>query len=130
MKIEFWANVKGFEGVLMVSSLGRLKVLEKTFKAGKYGNYKQTLKAYYKRPIENKGVLYYKYKPCKQCKEIAFNIRRLVASHFVFNPQPENFRLIGYLNGNKQDFNAFNLVWTNRKDRGAPIDYQICKMNI
>ena len=119
-KIEIWANVKGFEGVLMVSNTGRFKVLEKKFRKGRGNSFNLGghHKEYIKKPLlRANGYYCYQF---KLKKLITFAVNKLVATHFVINPDPENYRLIGHFDGNKYNCNAFNLYWTNKRKRETP----------
>lgn len=93
MSEEVWKDIVGFEGSYMVSNKGRIyskktnKVLQK-----KYNNRKYVTTGLYKD-----GKPHY------------FLVHRLVATHFIDNP--ENLPQVNHKDENKENNSADNLEW-------------------
>lgn len=99
---EVWKSIEGYEGLYEVSNLGRVKSLQ-----GKKGD------NYILSPISNvdgycvvglrkKGI----YKQ--------FRIHRIVAKHFI--PNPENKSTVNHIDGNKQNNCVSNLEWCTMRE--------------
>lgn len=94
---EVWKDIKGFEGIYQISNYGRIKSF-KQYKEGKILKLTNKNKDYFRIVLQAKN---------KQRKSIS--IHRLVAEHFI--PNPQNFTYVNYIDGNKQNNNALNLEW-------------------
>ncbi len=96
---EIWKDVIGYEGLYLISSLGRLKRL-----------YKDKPEKILK-PI--KGHLgYMTYTFSKSCKIKTYRIHRIVAIHFI--PNPNNYPEVNHIDGNKENYAMINLEWCTR----------------
>lgn len=105
--IEKWLDIEGFVGYYQISSLGRVKSL------GRFVNGKNGTMFIKERILKNKsdkdgylGVVLSKNGKTTTCK-----VHRLVAQHFIGNP--ENKNQINYINGDKKDNSTLNLEWVN-----------------
>lgn len=87
-----WKDIKGYEDLYAVSNTGLVK--------GK--KYNRVLK-----PDINKG--YVRVSLCKDGKTSKQFIHRLVASHFI--PNPDNKPQVNHINGDKLTNTAINLEW-------------------
>ncbi len=87
-----WKDIKGYEDLYAVSNTGLVK--------GK--KYNRVLK-----PEINKG--YARVSLCKEGKKSKQSIHRLVASHFI--PNPDNKPQVNHINGDKLTNTAINLEW-------------------
>lgn len=87
-----WKDIKGYEDLYAVSNTGLVK--------GK--KYNRVLK-----PEISKG--YAKVSLCKKGKTSKQSIHRLVASHFI--PNPDNKPQVNHINGDKLTNTAINLEW-------------------
>ena len=103
---EIWKDIPGYEGLYQVSSLGRVKSLDRLIK-GKY-----ILKGIILKPSYG-GNKYPSVNFWIDKKYKTFTIHRLVAVSFIENPK--NLKFVNHINGNKYDFNISNLEWCTHK---------------
>ena len=100
--VEEWRDIKGYEGLYQVSSLGRVKSL----------NYRHTNREkILKYGKNNRGYLHVNL--CKKGTIKSFQIHRLVAESFIFNPN--NYKEVNHKDENKQNNRVDNLEWCDRK---------------
>lgn len=93
MIIEIWKDIKDYEGLYQISSLGRVRHVPKNF----YLKSNYTPNGYEKVTLtKNKNKKY----P---------NVHRLLAMHFLENVRA--FPCVNHKNGNKQDNSLGNLEW-------------------
>jgi len=96
---EIWKEVIGYEGLYLISNLGRLKRLYK-------GRPERIIK-----PVKNSsGYMFYSFG--KNCKIKTFKIHRLVALYFI--PNPHNYLEVNHIDGNKENCAYWNLEWCTR----------------
>lgn len=107
---EVWRDINGFDGLYQVSSLGRVKSLEKVIK---YDNGEKHLgerllsfetdkHGYYRTLLRKRGKGYHQL------------VHRLVCKAFVGNPN--NSPEVNHINGIKNDNRAENLEWCTRSE--------------
>ena len=97
---EIWKDVKGYEGLYMVSNKGRIKSMYKQTKILKNDNI-------LKPALLNSGylsVMIYKNKTRKR-----FTVHRLVAEAFIENPDNKN--VINHIDEDKTNNCVENLEW-------------------
>ena len=96
--MEEWKDIKGYEGLYQISNKGRVKSL---------GNNK-TKKEKILKPRKCNG--YFSVRLCKKGeKPKPFDIHRLVAEHFL--PNPDNLPVVNHKDENKLNNNVENLEW-------------------
>ena len=100
---EVWEDVKGYEGLYKVSTMGRVKSL----------NYNKTGKERILKPAKTKKG-YLVVTLCKDGKRKQFSVHRLVAEAFVSNP--ENKPQINHLSEVKASNHYSNLCWATAKE--------------
>lgn len=91
---EMWLDIKDYEGHYQVSNTGKVRSLKtnRILKPRVSGQYK-----------------YFSVSLCKNGKPKDFYIHRLVASHYIDNP--ENKYSVNHIDGNKMNNNVSNLEW-------------------
>jgi hypothetical protein len=111
--MEIWKDIKGYEGIYQVSNHGRVRSLDRSFirKDGRICSAKGKI---IKPCMNQKNSGYLHLLLHNNGKTETFYIHRLVAVHFVPNPN-------GYSTVNHKDFDrknnlAENLEWCMQKD--------------
>jgi hypothetical protein len=99
---ERWVPLKGYEGLYEISDMGRVKSLKRIDSLNRF---KKT------DHIMSGGLMrdYWCVTLCNDGKQKTPKIHRLVALHFV--PNPDGKPEVNHKNGNKLDNRAFNLEW-------------------
>lgn len=95
--MEEWKDIMGYEGVYMVSNMGRVK------------NRKGLL-----RPRKKTDGYQMVTLKDKNGKEKSYRIHRLVAEHFI--PNEENKPYVDHLDTNKANNKHFNLRWVTQQE--------------
>lgn len=114
---EIWKDIKGYEGLYMVSNLGRIKSIDRTvIQQGREQKYSGRIIQPY---VNNSGYLMVSISRGNNKKR--FTVHYLVASAFI--PNPHNFPQINHINENKLDNNVSNLEWCSIKYN---INYGTC----
>lgn len=106
MESEEWREIKGYEGIYQVSSLGRVRSLDRKVKFSdgrerKYGNKILSSK------LSNRGYLMVTLWRNRNSQRLA--IHRLVAKAFI--PNPDNLPQVNHKDENKTNNRANNLEW-------------------
>lgn len=110
MNKELWKDIVGYEGLYLISNSGRVLSITRFRDNGK-GKYRQKTKEL-KQTLSSTGykkVELYKNKIKKTVK-----VHRLVATHFIANP--ENLNVINHIDGNKLNNDYKNLEWVSQSE--------------
>jgi NUMOD4 motif/HNH endonuclease len=99
---EVWKDIPGFEGLYMVSSIGRVKSLGR-----KAENKNQTIKEKILCPLKKGHYRYYQLR--KGGETVREFCHRLVAAAFI--PNQNNYPYINHINGTPRDNRVENLEW-------------------
>lgn len=112
MSSEEWRDVAGYEGLYQVSSMGRLKRLEKKTRTW---NGSKTLKEKIIKPIVQRSG-YAHVGLWDDCVQKQVRLHRLVAEAFCHNPDPGHKIHVNHINEDKLDNRACNLEWVTPKE--------------
>lgn len=108
---EVWKDIEGFEGRYRVSNWGRVESLVRGNRFG--GGVILRKKPLLRKPhVNTSGYLHVRLAGDDK-KDISIEIHRLVAKHFI--PNPNNLTEINHLKG-KSNNRADALEWTTRTD--------------
>lgn len=100
---EIWKDIEGYEGLYEISNLGRVKSLSKM--SGSCMRKEKILNS--KNRLTKDG--YARVNLYKEGKGKDFRVCRLVATHFIDNP--DNKPTVNHINGIKTDDCVENLEW-------------------
>lgn len=107
MKNEIWKDVVGYEGRYQVSSMGRVKSLERKDRLGR------TVKERILKPgVVGSGYLMISL--YAGGKQKMFFVHRLVCQ--AFHENPDNKPQVNHINEDKADNRACNLEWSTAKE--------------
>jgi hypothetical protein len=104
MKKEIWKNVKGFESYYQISNFGRVKSLKR-----KWRRKTRIMKSSIQKDTGYKSIQLFKNGGSK-----FYRIHRLVALHFISNP--ENKPEVNHIDCNKLNNCYNNLEWVTPKE--------------
>ena len=111
-EFELWKDVKSFEGLYQVSTLGRVRSLDKYIDV-KIRNVDKVLKrGKILKPVYDKNG-YLKVFLCKNGKGTYFRVHRLVAKTFI--PNPDNLPCVNHKDEDKTNNYPYNLEWCTYK---------------
>ena len=104
--MEIWKDIKGFEGYYQVSNYGNIKSLTR------FDGIRERKGQEIKQSLKYNGYLQVGLR--KNSKRKFFSVHRLVAIHFLDNP--ENKPQVNHIDCNKQNNHFSNLEWTTSKE--------------
>ena len=110
MKNEEWRDVVGYEGRYQVSSMGRVKSLERKVRHWRGGERIQK-ERFLKPSNDRRGYLLVSL--CDGEKRKTFSVHRLVCQ--AFHENPDNKPQVNHINEIKTDNRACNLEWCTCK---------------
>jgi len=109
--VEIWKDIIGYENIYKISNLGKIisndRILNlkngfKRFEKGREMKLTETHKGYLCVGLS------------KNSKNKTFEIHRLIAIHFIENPN--NYNIVNHIDGNKLNNNINNLEWVNLRE--------------
>lgn len=104
---EVWLDIHGWNGLYMVSNLGRVKRLKRVVWEPQWSRYKNMPEKL--MTLTDNGDGYLKVSLTYNGKKWKPKVHQLVATHFVPNPQGK--LVVNHLLGNKSDNRACMLEW-------------------
>lgn len=107
---EEWRDVVGYEGRYQVSSMGRVKSLER--KVPKWDGERTVKERILKPCVKGSGYLYVNLYAGGRTR--AFYVHRLVCE--AFHDNPDNKQQVNHLNEDKTDNRACNLEWCTAEE--------------
>jgi hypothetical protein len=111
--MEIWKDVIGFEGLYQVSQSGQVKRLAgKVFRR----NHKNNLISVPGKILvpKDNGKGYLRVKLCRNDIARRVMLHRIIAEAFI--PNPNNFKVVNHINGDKKDNRLENLEWCSQSE--------------
>lgn len=110
MTEEVWKDIHGFEGKYQVSSIGRVKSVDRILPHKTHGTWhikERILKPHWSGPGHWKYLTVFLH--YGEGKAKCTRVHRLVAETFI--PNPDNLPQINHIDGNKENNSVSNLEW-------------------
>jgi hypothetical protein len=110
--MEIWKDINGYEGCYQVSNFGNVRSLERQLadKNGKLKTYKERLLM-----LQPNSRGYFRVNLKKQGIDHKVFVHRLVAMHFVDNPDGITNNIVNHIDNDYTNNSADNLEWTTLK---------------
>jgi hypothetical protein len=107
---EIWKPIKNYEGSYEVSNMGKVRSLDRY--CIQKNNFSDKYNHIYKGKILNQyknNAGYMQVQLSKRYKTLPKRVHRLVAEAFISNP--DNYKCVNHIDGNKLNNNVSNLEW-------------------
>ena len=104
---EVWKPIKGYEGLYEVSNYGRVRSLDRYVNSASSKTGYQLAKGRILKQCINTETGYSVIQIYKNHKKKGCNVHKLVAEHFI--PNPNNYRTVNHKDGNKANNKEDNL---------------------
>lgn len=111
MENEIWEKIEGYDGLFIVSNLGRVYHYSYPVNS-RYGKIRNVTAGFIKPIIGKRG--YYVVNIHYKSKRKSFYIHRLLAEYFI--PKIEGKYFVNHINGIKTDNSLTNLEWCTQKE--------------
>lgn len=108
---EIWEDLKGYEGIYLISNLGKIKKEAHQRWSVRNNCYSQYPSVILKQPLR-RG--YPSLELTKNGKGVTYSVHRLLANQFI--PNPENKKEVNHINGIRTDNRIENLEWVTRTE--------------
>lgn len=109
---EIWKDIQNYEGLYQISNKGRIKRLSGKC-LGKAGTYRSVSESILTN-FPNKSRYNYLYVNLNNNGIKQFRVHRLVAIHFIDNPN--NLEQVNHIDGNKSNNTVENLEWCTNQE--------------
>ena len=109
-KLEEWKDIKGYEGMYLISNFGRVMTLSRERSNGK-SSYRMSTNLM-RQTLTTTG--YYKVELTKNKNRKSKRVHRLVAEMFVANPY--KYSVVNHIDGNPLNNYHENLEWCTQQD--------------
>lgn len=107
---EVWKDIQGFEGQYKISNTGKVIGFI-------YGRSLTPSEVGWERKAYPEGGGYLSIRLSKQGVSKHYKIHRLVALHFI--PNPNNYEQVNHKDGNRVNNLVFNLEWVSRRENNT-----------
>lgn len=111
---EIWKEVEGFEAFYHISNLGRIKKLKRDVYSKNGRFLRRDPEKLNKNHINKKRGNYYLTDLAVKGKRKSFWLHRLIAIHFIPNPQKKKY--VNHIDGNPQNNAIENLEWVTNME--------------
>ena len=108
---EIWKDIVGYEGIYMVSNLGRIKSLDKLI--SKKNGVKELKRGKMISICYNKRTNVYEVHLRHENKRKCKKVHRIVAEAFIYNDDPEKKTNVNHLDGDRRNNKVDNLEWSS-----------------
>jgi len=110
---EVWKPITDYEELYHISNYGRVKALERRVCISNKNYFYKAL--ILKSFVTKRG--YYEVRLCSKNTSKAKKIHRLIAEHFITNP--ENKPQVNHIDGNRLNNEIKNLEWVNNRENSC-----------